>query len=106
MPKTHAPRHGSMQFWPRVKAKKPLARIRSWSTNAKEPVLGFIGYKAGMTHIIGVDSRKNAITKGDEISEAVTIVECPPMKIAGIRVYRTVYGKVQPSKDIQENDCS
>jgi large subunit ribosomal protein L3 len=89
-----------MQYWPRVKAKKPLARIRSWSTSAKDPVLGFIGYKVGMTHIIGIDSKKSSITKGEEISVPVTVIECPPMRIAGIRFYKKVYGKVQPFKDI------
>jgi len=100
MPRRNSPRHGSMQYWPRVKAKKPLARIRSWSASAKEPVLGFIGYKVGMTHVIGIDSKKTSPTKGEEIFVPVTVVECPPMKIAGIRFYKKVYGKVQPFKDI------
>jgi large subunit ribosomal protein L3 len=94
------PRHGSMQYWPRVKAKRPYAKVRSWTVTAKEPVLGFVGYKVGMTHILGIDTRKNAITKGEDIVVPVTVIECPPMKIAGVRTYKIKYTKVQPSKDI------
>jgi len=89
-----------MQYWPRVKAKRAYAKIRSWTTNSKDPVLGFIGYKAGMTHVVGIDTRKNSQTKGDEIMFPVTVIECPPMKIAGVRVYSKKYNKIQPSKDI------
>jgi large subunit ribosomal protein L3 len=89
-----------MQFWPRVRAKKPVARVRSWATNSKDPVLGFIGYKAGMTHIMGIDTRKTAMTKGDEIVVPVTIIECPPMKIAGVRLYKHQYEGKQAFKDI------
>lgn len=100
MPRTHSPRHGSMQFWPRVRAKRQLARVRSWSSDAKEPLLGFIGYKAGMTHIIAVDTRKNSASKGEEISIPVTVVECPPLKIAGVRLYTKKYLQKQPFKDV------
>jgi large subunit ribosomal protein L3 len=89
-----------MQYWPRVKAKRAYAKVRSWTKNSKDPVLGFIGYKAGMTHIVGIDARKNSITKGDEITFPVTVIECPPMKIAGVRLYKAKYTKVQPYKDI------
>lgn len=95
-----APRHGSMQFWPRVKSKKTTGRIRSWSKNAKEPVLAFAGYKAGMTHIIGIDTRKTGITKGEEIVVPVTVIECPPMKIAGVRIYKDAYGGHRAFKDV------
>jgi large subunit ribosomal protein L3 len=53
-----------------------------------------------MTHVVGIDTRKNALTKGDEITEAVTVIECPPIKIAGVRLYKTKYLKKQPSQDI------
>ncbi|GIU69308.1 MAG: 50S ribosomal protein L3 [Candidatus Woesearchaeota archaeon] len=99
MPRTHSPRHGSMQFWPRVRAKRQLARVRSWSNTAKEPVLGFIGYKAGMTHVIAIDTRKTSTSKGEEISIPVTVVECPPLKIVGVRLYKKKYLQKQPFKD-------
>ena len=105
MPKEHHPRHGSMQFWPRVRAKKPYARVRSWQRVTKDPLLAFMGYKAGMTHVLGIDTRKNANTKGEETSTPVTIIECPPMKIAGVRVYLDKYLGKKVSKDIMfKND--
>jgi large subunit ribosomal protein L3 len=95
----HWPRHGSMQYWPRVKARRAYPKVRSWSA-VKGTVLGFIGYKAGMTHVVGIDTGKTSTTKGDEITVPVTVIECPPMKIAGLRLYKRKYTKVQPYKDI------
>ncbi len=89
------PRHGSMQFWPRVKAKRSYARVRAWAKSKEAKLMGFAGYKAGMTHIIMIDNGANSITKGTEISCPVTVIECPPIKIASIRFYKkTAYGRV------------
>ncbi len=82
------PRHGSMQFWPRVKAQRHYARIRSWPTITETKPLGFGGYKVGMTHIMVKDPRPNSLTKGMTISLPVTVVECPPLKVAAIRFYK------------------
>lgn len=95
-----SPRHGSMQFWPRVRATRQYANVKAWAKDSKDPVLGFIGYKAGMTHILGIDTRKNAISKGEEIVMPVTVIECPPMKIAGIRLYVKKYLRKQPATEI------
>jgi large subunit ribosomal protein L3 len=100
MAKIHQPRHGSMQYWPRVKAKRQYATVRSWNMNHKDALLGFMGYKAGMTHVLAIDNRKNSITKGEEVFVPVTVIECPPLKIAGIRLYRQAYEGKQVSKDI------
>jgi len=50
--------------------------------------LGFAGYKAGMTHLIVTDNKPTSATKGEPIVVPVTVVECPPLKVAGIRCYR------------------
>jgi large subunit ribosomal protein L3 len=50
--------------------------------------LGFAGYKAGMTHLIVTDNKATSATKGEPIVLPVTVVECPPLKVAGIRCYR------------------
>lgn len=56
-------------------------------------LMGFAGYKAGMTHVIMTDDVPNSLTSGMEISIPVTILEAPPMKVAAIRVYKnTTYG--------------
>ena len=88
MGKSHHPRRGSMQFWPRKRAKVSLARIRSWKQENKPKLLGFIAYKATMSHLIVVDNRPKSLTKGEKISMAATVVDCPPMTIAGVSLYK------------------
>jgi large subunit ribosomal protein L3 len=88
MPNIRAPRHGSMQFWPRKRARRAFARVRSWPKKAEAVPLGFAGYKVGMTNIMVMDSRKHSMTKGEEINVPVTIIECPPMRVASIRLYK------------------
>ena len=100
MPKAHNPRHGSMQFWPRVRAKRVYPRISNFSTGKEAKLTGFAGYKVGMTHIIVTDGKKNSITKGEDIFVPVTVVECPPIRIAGVRFYKKGYKTIQPSGDI------
>lgn len=90
------PRRGSLQFWPRKRAKRELPRIRNWNFNIDSAkVLGFLGYKVGMTHTMLKDNRKDSITKGQEISLPTTIIECPPLKIISLRFYKkTEFGFV------------
>lgn len=95
MSKAHSPRHGSMQFWPRVKAQSARARVRSWNLSSGSKVVGFAGYKVGMTHVIYKDEDKHSPTKGDRVSVPVTVIECPPLKVMGVRAYKQdVQGKV------------
>lgn len=82
------PRRGTLQFWPRVKAKRMFPKIRSWTFKGSEPALmGFCGYKAGMTHIIGIDNAPNSHTKGERVRVPVTIVETPDVRVLGLRLY-------------------
>jgi len=88
MPKTHKPRAGSMQFWPRSRSKTSYANIHSWAK--KEKVLAFAGYKAGMTHILE-NNPKAKVAK--TVSIPVTVIECPPLKPLSLRFYKnTPYG--------------
>jgi len=100
MAKIHQPRHGSMQYWPRVKAKRQYATVRSWTHTSKDVLLGFMGYKVGMTHVMGIDTRKTSITKGEEIFVPVTVIECPPLKVLGIRLYKQAYRGKQAATEI------
>ncbi len=88
MPKAHHPRRGSMQFWPRKRAQKHVPRIRSWPKLDETRLLGFIGYKAGMTHIMAKDNTPNSLTKNQTISLPTTVIECPPIKPLSIRFYK------------------
>ncbi len=83
-----------MAYYPRKRAKSIVPRIRTWPEIEDGPrIQGFAGYKAGMTHLLTVDWRKTTTTKGQEIWTPVTVIEVPPMKVAGVRFYtRDMYG--------------
>ena len=63
MVRRYQPRSGSLGYRPRKRAKRELARFRNWPSVDSAGLLGFAGYKAGMTHIVGVDGRKTAPTR-------------------------------------------
>ncbi len=73
-----------MQFWPRKQTKRTSPRVRTWIGDEPK-LLGFNGYKAGMTHIMITDNKKTSLTKCEEIFCPVTVIECPPVKVAGVR---------------------
>jgi len=89
MPKTHKPRAGSLQFWPRKKASKILPSV-NWKPLQKKHsgLLGFICYKVGMVRVLARDLTPDSITKNKQIIIPSTIIECPPMKIFAIRFYK------------------
>ncbi len=96
MPRTHKPRSGSVQYWPRKRAKRIYPRIRTWPALAEAKPAGFAGYKAGMTHVTVLDERKHSLYRGEEVVIPVTVVECPPLKIAGLRFYK----QGNPAKEV------
>jgi large subunit ribosomal protein L3e len=83
LPKPRHPHRGSMQFWPRKRAKHSLARVHAWADEKKAKPLGFVCYKAGMAHVMASDNRSKSLTKGETISLPTTIVDCPPMIVIG-----------------------
>ncbi|MDD5651679.1 MAG: 50S ribosomal protein L3 [Candidatus Nanoarchaeia archaeon] len=93
MGRAHKPKCGSRQFQPRCRARRPFPRVRSWLGKSDLKLLGFAGYKAGMTHVMAVDATPNSPTKNMTISIPATIIECPPIKVFSIRFYKkTAYG--------------
>ena len=93
--KKHAPKHGSLAYSPRKRAKRLLARIRYWPEIETDTprLLGFVGYKAGMTHVFTIEDRKRSPNYGKEIIRPATVLETPPMLICAIRAYtKTPYG--------------
>jgi large subunit ribosomal protein L3 len=99
MAKRNRPVAGSRQFRPLKRAKSEKPRIHSWPVGESK-ILGFTGYKAGMTHCIAVDEDKTRVTAGSEVFVPVTIIEAPPMKVVGVRVYRKGYGGAESFTDI------
>jgi len=53
-------------------------------------LLGFLGYKAGMTHLLVIDNKKGSFTFGKEVTLPVTVVETPPMIACALRAYEQV----------------
>ena len=94
MGKRHAPRRGSMQYWPRSRAKRAFTSVHARASASEAKPLEFAGYKAGMTHIMVKDNNKNSLTKNQNVVVPVTVIECPTMKVAGVRFYGSHgYGK-------------
>ena len=85
------PRHGSLGFLPRKRAARHRGRIRSFpKDDASLPphLTAFLGYKAGMTHIVREINRPtNKLLHRKEVVEAVTILETPPMIAVGVVGY-------------------
>ncbi len=84
MPKRLRPRKGSLQYWPRKKAKKIYPNIKSWKEIKENKLLGFIGYKVGMTHLHYIPQNPNIKEKIETFCPA-TILECPPLKPLSLR---------------------
>lgn len=87
MPEKEHPRRGSLAHAPRKRASKQRPRVRSWPEQSEVGLLGFAGYKAGMTHVFMIDDHSGRPTEGQEINVPVTVLEVPPLRICAIRVY-------------------
>jgi len=76
-----------MGYAPRKRAKRIYPRISTAPKVAETKPLGFAGYKVGMTQILMIDDRKEGPTRNQEIVVPVTILETPPLTVAGIKAY-------------------
>jgi large subunit ribosomal protein L3 len=93
--KTHAPRHGSLAYLPRKRSTHLLARIRFWpKIQAETPrLLGFVGFKAGMTHVFTIEDRKRSPDFGKEVVRPATVLETPPILVCAVKAYtKNAYG--------------
>lgn len=90
-----APKRGSLAYLPRGRAKSHIGRINYWPRiEANSPVLlGFSGYKVGMSYLYMIGDRVGSPTFDQEVCTPVTFVESPPMIVGGFRAYsQTIYG--------------
>ncbi|GAB2226199.1 hypothetical protein Droror1_Dr00022000 [Drosera rotundifolia] len=84
------PRHGSLGFLPRKRAARHRGKVKAFPKDdpSKQPRLtAFLGYKAGMTHIVRDVEKPGSKLHKKEACEAVTIIETPPMVIVGVVGY-------------------
>ena len=87
MVKKSKPRAGSLAFYPRKRAKRIYPAIKTFPEIEKVQPLVFAGYKAGMAQAVIIDNKKGSPTFGKEIVVPVTILDCPPLRVIGIRFY-------------------
>ncbi|CAF0735282.1 unnamed protein product [Rotaria sordida] len=100
------PRHGNLGFLPKKRARRHRGKVKSFpKDDPKKPVhlTAFLGYKAGMTHIVREVDRPASKLNKKETVEAVTIIETPPMIVVGVvgyivtprglRAYKTIYAQ-------------
>lgn len=88
--KFERPRHGSLGFCPRKRCAHHKGKVRSFPRDdPKKPchLTAFMGYKAGMTHIVRDVDKPGSKQHKKESVEAVTIIETPPMIVVGIVGY-------------------
>merc|ERR1712024_106842 len=88
--KFSAPRHGSMGFYPKKRSKRHRGKVKAFpKDDAKKPchLTAFLGFKAGMSHIVREVDRPGSKGGAREIVEAVTILETPPMVCVGMVGY-------------------
>ena len=84
------PRCGSLGFLPRKRTKHHRGRIRKFPVDdVTKPVhlTAFVGFKAGMTHIVREVNKPGSRLNKKEVVEAVSIIECPRMMIVGVTGY-------------------
>merc|ERR1711981_1133135 len=88
--KFEAPRHGSKGFLPKKRSKRHKGKPKAFpKDDPSKPVhlTCFMGYKAGMTHIVREVDRPGSKVNKKEVVEAVTIIETPPMVAIGVVGY-------------------
>jgi len=102
--KKQRPKRGSLAYYPRVRASDHAGRVRSWPDLEETILLGFPGYKAGMTHVHMIEDRPTAPERGTEVVRAVTVIDCPPVKVAALRLYHSdKYGRFAKTEAWTDN---
>merc|ERR1712142_1101093 len=88
--KFSAPRHGSLKFLPKKRCTRPRGKPKSFpKDDASKPIhlTAFIGFKAGMTHVVREAEKPGSAINKKEVVEPVTIIETPALKVVGVTGY-------------------
>lgn len=98
MAKGHKPKAGSRAYWPRKRAKRMYASFkhskeaeRVFSKTKDVKPMEFGGYKAGMTSVVTTNNRKGSPTQGQDLSKAVSVIDCPPLFVFGVKLYKKAH---------------
>ncbi|CAA7024400.1 unnamed protein product [Microthlaspi erraticum] len=84
------PRHGSLGFLPRKRANRHRGKVKAFPKDDQSKpckFTAFMGYKAGMTHIVREVEKPGSKLHKKETCEAVTIIETPAMVVVGVVAY-------------------
>ncbi|XP_076183434.1 ribosomal protein L3 [Ptiloglossa arizonensis] len=79
-----------MGFYPKKRSQRHRGKVKAFpKDDPNKPVhlTAFVGYKAGMTHVVREADRPGSKVNKKEIVEAVTILETPPMIVVGVVGY-------------------
>eukprot|EP00344_Euplotes_crassus_P004832 CAMPEP_0197014260 /NCGR_PEP_ID=MMETSP1380-20130617/69604_1 /TAXON_ID=5936 /ORGANISM="Euplotes crassus, Strain CT5" /LENGTH=389 /DNA_ID=CAMNT_0042439143 /DNA_START=42 /DNA_END=1211 /DNA_ORIENTATION=+ len=79
-----------MGFRPRKRSRRHRGKVKSFprdDTSKPCHLTAFLGYKAGMTHVVRDLDRPGSKIHKKEVVEAVTIIETPPMVVVGVVGY-------------------
>jgi large subunit ribosomal protein L3e len=88
--KFEAPRHGSLGFLPKKRCRRARGKVKAFPRDDKSKnchLTAFMGYKAGMTHIVREMDKPGSKMNRKEVVEAVTILEVPAMIVVGVVGY-------------------
>jgi len=88
--KFERPRHGSLGFLPRKRARRHRGRVKAFpkdNPSASPHLTAFMCYKAGMTHILRDVDKPGSKAHKKEVVEAVTVLESPPIRVVGVVGY-------------------
>jgi len=107
MPRVRFPRRGSKSFSPRKRASHFNGRIQFWPEVEGDPqLLGFAGYKAGMTHLFYVEDREKVPEFGQEVKSPATVIDAPPMLICAVRAYNETHSGLKSMTEIWAKDIT
>lgn len=90
--KFERPRSGNLGFAPKKRCARAKGKIQSFpadDVSQKPHFTAFMGYKAGMTHVLRDMERPGSRLNKKEVVDAVTILETPPMVVVGLVGYKT-----------------
>ncbi|HLC35987.1 MAG TPA: 50S ribosomal protein L3 [archaeon] len=98
----HKPRSGSISFYPRVRARKETPSFATFADSLEKDAkpLNFLGYKAGMIHLLAKNEAKKSASFGQKIVVPATVIECPPITVYGVRAYKKTVDGMKSLTDV------
>jgi large subunit ribosomal protein L3e len=88
--KFERPRHGSLGFLPKKRTRHHFGKLKAFPKDDESKpchLTAFMGFKAGMTHIVRQVAKAGSKLNEKDVVEAVSIVECPPLYAIGLVGY-------------------